>query len=139
MTVQPCVIPAAGVSRLMNTLGARSEMKDLIHQAPVRRSLLTTCAINYTNERCQVGLERKTTKHFIIAITELRVPSCCGGRGFSCPPGFAWAAPVVRHGRVVGDGYHLQSSHRQAFDGRLRGETDTASLRCRFTTRKCER
>lgn len=64
-TVQPCVIPAPSVGWLMNTLVACSEMKDLIHQTPVPRSLLTTCAINFTNEQCHVGLEQKTTKHFI--------------------------------------------------------------------------
>lgn len=29
----------------------------------------------------------------------------------------------MRHGGVVGDGHHLQASHRQAFDGRLRDKT----------------
>lgn len=48
--------------RVMNTLGACSEMKALIHQAPVRRTLLTTCAINFTNEQCHVGFGQKTNK-----------------------------------------------------------------------------
>lgn len=42
--------------------------------------------------------------------------SYCGG---SHPPGFAWATSVVRHGGVVSDRYHLQPSHREAFDCRL--------------------
>lgn len=66
-TVQPCVIPAPSVGCLMKMLGACGEMKDLIHRAPVPRSLLTTCAINSTNERCHVGSEQKTTKRFIMS------------------------------------------------------------------------
>lgn len=56
----PFLLPAS--ARLMNTLGACGEMKDLIHQAPVPRSLLTTCAINFTNEQCHVGFQQKTNK-----------------------------------------------------------------------------
>lgn len=35
----------------------------------------------------------------------------------------------MRHGGVVGDGHHLQASHRQAFDGGLRDKTGGEHVR----------
>lgn len=44
----------------------------------------------------------------------------------------------MRHGGVVGDRYHLQAAHRQAFDGRLHDKTGRASLCRRFATIKSD-
>lgn len=111
---------------------------DVCAQVNRNSNCLLTSAVSPQTQYAQWAQRQQSyiTKHFIsiVQVNSFHTKRCRIGAS-SDPSGFTWAASVVWHRRVVRDRYHLQASHRQAFDCRLQNrQGHFQSLRKRIKT-----